>query len=155
MIPEAKGVTAQDVIAELCERLETAGRLNDRTAFIKAVMAREQLSPTIFPPGWAFPHARLADIPQLSFGMARTSKPIPWVGWGGSGVRLVWLFAVPEGEPKAYLNLIASIAKFSQDASRAEQLTQARDAGAMYAVLEQAPLRHARSHEPVTRARLV
>jgi PTS system fructose-specific IIC component len=153
VIPEAKGLTAEELIAELCEPLEKAERLNDRAAFAKAVLAREMMSPTVFPPGWALPHARLSELPQLSFGLARTTKPISWTGCPGIGVRLVWLFAVPERETKAYLNLIASIAKLSRDTPRAEQLIRAVDACGMYAILEQVPVRRSGSPQLLTGAR--
>jgi PTS system fructose-specific IIC component len=147
MIPDAKGVTAPDVISELCEQLDRENRLGDRVAFMEAVMAREKMSPTSFPPGWALPHARIGNLSQLSFGLARTPQPFPWLGFPAAHVRLVWLFAVPELATKAYLNLVASIARLSQNASLVEQLIRAQDARNMFAILEQVPLLHTRSPE--------
>ena len=152
MVPDAKGVTAPDVILELCDQLDTAQRLGARLAFMEAVIAREMMSPTSFPPGWALPHARLGNLSQLSFGLARAPRPFPWLGCPAAHVRLVWLFAVPELETKAYLNLVASIARLSQNTSLVEQLMCAQDARSMFAILEQVPLRHSRSPELATGA---
>lgn len=141
MVPELQGLTAADTICELGEKLNAAGRLMDCGAFIKAAMAREQLSPTSCAPGWALPHARLKDLAQLSFALGRCSRPLAWIGDCTTRVKAVWLFAVPESETKAYLNLIASVARLSQNGFVLDQLMQAPDAATMCEIFEQVPLR--------------
>jgi mannitol/fructose-specific phosphotransferase system IIA component (Ntr-type) len=61
-------------------------------------------------------------------------------------VQLIWLFAVSEPETKAYLTLIASVARLSQDSLRVQQLLMAQDGRAMCDVLKEVPLR--RPHQP-------
>lgn len=146
LLPEPKGVAAADVIAELVEALERAGRLTDRASFLDAVLAREKMSPTCLPIGWATPHARLQNLPQLSFALARPTRPLPWLGSSKTLVQVIWLFAVPEQETRAYLTLIASVARLTQDSLRVEQLLLAPDARAMCDVLKEIPLR--RPHRP-------
>ena len=94
-------------------------------------------------PGWAVPHARLAGIPRLSFALGRTAKPLAW--FGGQPVHTVFLFAVPETEAAAYLNLISGLAKLSQDRLRREHLADASDSPAMFEVLQGIPLPGRRS----------
>lgn len=141
MVPQLGSGTAEEVIGELAIKLDRAGSLEDRAAFLEAVMARERLSPTYCPPGWALPHARLANVPELTFALGKASQPLSWSGDLKGTVNMVWLFAVPERRTKAYLNLIASIARFSQNAVLVDQLTRAADTSAMLDVLRQAPLR--------------
>jgi len=141
IIPELQSVTAADAIGELTEKLYRANRLVDIAAFLEAAMAREHLSPTSCAPCWALPHARLRDLPQLSFAFGRCSRPLSWIGDKTIRVKAVWLFAVPELETKPYLNLIASVARFSQNAPVLDQLMQAPNASTMYRILEQVPLR--------------
>ena len=146
LLPEPRGITAAEVIGELVEALERAGRLTDRASFLDAVLAREKMSPTCLPIGWATPHARLPNLPQLSFALARPTRPLPWICSSKPLVQVIWLFAVPEQETRAYLNLIASVARFSQHSMRVEQLLVAPDARAMFDMLKEVPLR--RSHQP-------
>jgi mannitol/fructose-specific phosphotransferase system IIA component (Ntr-type) len=150
MLPQVRSTTAADVISELGDALDRAGRLKDRAAFVEAVLARELISPTSFSTGWALPHARLPDLPQLSFALARTAQPLTWIGEKAARIQTVWLFAVPEPETKAYLNLIAAVAKLSQNNTLIEQILRAPDNRTMYSVLEQVPLRRLQSLEVAT-----
>jgi len=147
LLPQAKGATAADVISELAEALERAGRLTDRASFLDAVLTREKMSPTCLPIGWATPHARLQHLPQLSFALARPTRPLPWISSSKTLVQLIWLFAVPEQETRAYLTLIASVAKLSQDSLSVEQLLLAQDGQAMCDVLKEVQLRRPRQPE--------
>jgi mannitol/fructose-specific phosphotransferase system IIA component (Ntr-type) len=140
MVPELRNDTASAVIAELCSTLQQDGRLTDSAAFYDAVMARELLSPTAIPPGWALPHARLKAFTRLSFALAHSSKPFTWFGDSGARVQTVFLFAVPEMKAKAYLNLIAAIARLSQNAVLLERLRRARDPKIMFDVLGEVSL---------------
>jgi mannitol/fructose-specific phosphotransferase system IIA component (Ntr-type) len=145
MVPSLRNRTAETVIAELCTTLEVAGLLAVPKAFYDAVLARELMSPTSFLAGWALPHARLKELPALSFALGRSLEPVRWLGAAAAPVQMVILFAVAEFEAKAYLNLIAGVARLSQNLNLVEQLRQAGDKSAMVKVLEQIPLREIRS----------
>src|SRR5581483_9016849 len=128
--------------------------LNDGTAFYDAVLAREFLSPTSLPCGWAMPHGRLKGLPRLCFALGRLAQPVHWLGYSGSPVRLLLLFAVPEDEARNYLNLIAAVARLSQDSVLVKQLNSATDAAGIIHVLQQVPLpavQPARVSEPATK----
>ena len=144
MVPELKSQTAMAAIEELCLLLERDGRLPDRAAFFDAVMVREKLSSTAISPGWALPHARLKGLPQLSFILARSPRPLVWSSEARFPVHTVILFAAPDSEAKMYLNLISAIAKLSQNAALVAQLRQAPDANTMFSVLQQVSLRQPR-----------
>ena len=148
IIPQLRSTAVEQVISELAHKLEQTGRVENRTAFLEAVIARERLCPTSCAPGWALPHARLADLPQLTFAFGKSLEPLTWLGEQKASVKIVWLFAVPESETRAYLNLIASIARFSQNAVLVDQLTTAVDASAIFDVLLQSPLPASRSAPP-------
>ena len=144
MIPKLQSTAPPAAIAELCATLQKDGRLNDSAAFYDAVMTRELLSATSISPGWALPHARLKGLSQLSFALGRTFQPLVWFGESKSRVQTIFLFAVPETEAKTYLNLIAAVARLSQNAALLEQLQRARDEQGMFEILQQAPLRQPR-----------
>jgi mannitol/fructose-specific phosphotransferase system IIA component (Ntr-type) len=147
MVPELQSRTAPDVIAELCSLLQRNERLPNSAAFYEAVMAREFLSPTSIPPAWALPHARLQGIAQLSFALARSSQPLVWFHEGGIRPQTVFLFAVPEGEARTYLSLVAAVARLNQNRVLLEQLRRAPDGKSMFKVLEQVHLREPRRPE--------
>ena len=143
IIPRLHGRDASDLTAELCLVLEQRGRLSDRSAFYDAVIRRESMASTAIPPDWAMPHARLADIPRLSFALGRTPAPVRW--FGSQPVSMVFLFAVPEAEAAAYLNLISGLARLSQDDSCLGRLANAPDGPSMFAVLQEVSLSRSRA----------
>jgi mannitol/fructose-specific phosphotransferase system IIA component (Ntr-type) len=138
MVPLLRSRDAAAVTAELCSTLEREGRTSDLLPFYHEVISREALSSTVISPGWALPHARIAGIPQLCFALGRTAEPLVW--FGGEPVNMVFLFAVPEREAGAYLNLISSLARLSQDRLRLERLADAHDSQTMFEVLRGVPL---------------
>ncbi len=148
MVPTLKSTSPVAIIAELSSTLQQGGRLTnlvDSAILSEAVMTRELLSATSISPGWALPHARLKGLTQLSFALGRSSQPIVWLGKDRVRVQTIFLFAVPEAEAKAYLNLIAAVARFSQTAGLIEQLGCARDGRGMFRVLQQVALRRPRA----------
>ncbi len=144
MLPQLRSRTSAAVIAELSGILQREGLLPDDDAFCSAVLRREQMSSTAMPSGWALPHARLAGLPQLCFVLARAPQPLVWSAEARSLVHTVFLFAAPEAEAKAYLNLISAVARLSQSPDLAEQLRRASDAPAMFAVLQHVPVNQVR-----------
>ena len=140
MVPELAANTADLVISDLCSLLQREGCLSDSKPFYNAVMKRERLSSTVMAGGWALPHARLEGLDQLRFALGRSSQPLLWPGADASGVQLVFLFAIPEREAMAYLNLIASLARFNQAPSLVHQLLRAADRQTMLTILEQVPV---------------
>ena len=128
--------TANSALSELCSLLQQKGRLEDSAKFHDAVLAREALSPTCFLPGWAFPHARLKELPELCFALGRTAQPVQWFGDAQALVQTIFLFAVPEHAGKAYLELVSTIARLSQNRDLCASLNHATDAQAMFRVLQ-------------------
>ena len=138
LLPLLRSRDAAAVTAELCSTLQRQGRISDLLPFYHAVISHEALSGTVISPGWALPHARSPEIPQLSFALGRTAEPLAW--FGGEPVSMIFLFAVPESDAAAYLSLIAGLAKLGQDRLRLERLADAPDSRTMFEVLGEIPL---------------
>ena len=137
VIAGLNGPTANAALSELCSLLQQKGRVENSGSFYDAVLAREALSPTCFLPGWAFPHARLKDLPELCFALARTTQPVKWFGGAQALVQTIFLFAVPEHAGKAYLELVSTIARLSQNRDLCASLNRAADADALFRALQQ------------------
>jgi len=140
IVSELQSSSAADVVGELCLLLCRLGRISDSAAFLDAVINRERLCSTAMAPDWALPHARLCNIGQLSFALARISQPLVWFAETGIRVQMVFLFAVPEEEARTYLSVVAALAKLSKKTSILEQLRAAPDGNAIFRILKQIPL---------------
>jgi nitrogen PTS system EIIA component len=138
VLPLLRSHDAAGATAELCSLLYRSGRIDDLLPFYHAVISHEAVSSTFMPPGWALPHARLGGIQRLSFALGRTAEPMPW--FDGKPVSLIFLFAVPEDEAAAYLNLLAGLAGLSQNRPRLGHLANAPHSEAMFKLLQEVPL---------------
>ena len=138
LLPLLRNRDAAAVTAELCSTLQRQGRISDLLPFYHAVISHEALSSTVISPGWALPHARIPEIPRLSFALGRTAEPLAW--FGGEPVNMIFLFAVPESDASSYLSLIAGLEKLGQDRLRMHRLADAPDCGTMFEVLGEIPL---------------
>ena len=134
IVPHLRSRDAAGVTAELCSMLEREGRISDLLPFYHAIISHEALSSTAMSPGWALPHARVAGIPHLCFALGRPAEPLVW--FGGEPISMVFLFAVPQNQAAAILNLIAGLARLSQDQVRLDRLADAPNSGAMFEVLQ-------------------
>jgi mannitol/fructose-specific phosphotransferase system IIA component (Ntr-type) len=152
LVSQLQSPTANSALIELCSLLHRKGRLDNSTTFYDAVLAREALSATCFLPGWAFPHARLKELPELCFALARTAQPVKWIGDAQALVQTIFLFAVPEHAGKAYLELVSAIARLSQNRELCATLNRAPDADSIFRVLQQVSFYKPQAAAPGARA---
>src|SRR5581483_2331135 len=109
VIPDLRGQDAAAVIQELSQAMHSENRVPDLLPFYQTALNREFLVSTETEAGMAFPHARLAGLKELSFGLGRSSKHLSW-GNAPRAVRLVFLIAVPATDATQYLPLISGLA---------------------------------------------
>lgn len=67
-------------IHALADRLEQAGKLHDKAAFLAAVMAREAQGPTALGEGLAVPHGKCDAVREAAFAVATLSEELGWRG---------------------------------------------------------------------------
>lgn len=89
----------ESVIAELCQRLQSAGRIDNAETFSRAVLEHDELAPAVFD-GVAFPLAHKGAFKELSFAVGLMPQPIHWGMPHAPLVHTVVLFAVPSSEEK-------------------------------------------------------
>ncbi len=82
---------------------------------VAAVVAREQLMPTVVAPGLAVPHARLPGLRQLLVAMGTSPAGIDFQAPGMPPVKVVILILSPKDDPATHLKLLAALAKDFKD----------------------------------------
>jgi len=105
------GASKDSVLAALCELLARSRNVRDGTAFLKDVLAREELVTTGVGHGVAFPHAKSDAVSDVTFAFGRTTSDVDFGSLDGEPVRLVFLIGAPKQlEPsRVYLNLMARL----------------------------------------------
>jgi mannitol/fructose-specific phosphotransferase system IIA component (Ntr-type) len=153
VVPHLRGADAASVIQELSQALQREKRIPDLLPFYHAALNREFMVSTDMEAGMAFPHARMPGLQAVSFSLGRSDEPLHWGTRTATGVRLVFLLAVPATDSTQYLLLISGLARLAKDHRLVEQLHAARDSFQIIEVLKQVELRSTApanpAHKPV------
>ena len=107
--------THYEAIRELTQQLtrNTAGI--DFEEASKAVIAREDVIPTIVAPGLAVPHARMDNVKQLLVALGTSLKGVDFKAEGMSPVNVVILVLTPKDDPGLHLQVMAALARDFQE----------------------------------------
>jgi len=128
--------TKSSVLHELVALAGTTGRLNNPQDLLASLEAREALSSTGMPGGFALPHPRLPDpyLVETSFiVLGRTVQEIHFGAPDGQPTNLFFLICCQDG--RLHLHTLARICLMARKTALLDQLRQAPDAAAMRACL--------------------
>jgi len=105
----------QQVLEELTGQLEQAGKLVDRQAFLKDILARESQSTTGIGEGIAIPHAKsvAVKVPAIAFG--RSEPGLDYESLDGQPAHLFFMIAATEGANDDHLEALSRLATFLMD----------------------------------------
>ncbi len=135
LIPHLHSSRSDGAIRELAKSLETTGRIGNPTAFLEAVLQREEEMPT-FLESVAIPHARGAAVNKLSVAVGLSVPGIPWGRDGRHIAKIVFLFAVPLSEARTYLSMLSGLSTLIHDEMACAALKHATQPEAMLGVLQ-------------------
>lgn len=114
LVPRLLSEWRESAISELSQRLESAQRIENATAFTHAVLDHESLVSAVFD-AVAFPLARGRAVKELSFALGLLPQGIRWGVGRTPVVHTVILFAVPLSEGQRYLSLVLTFSSFLKD----------------------------------------
>lgn len=103
------------VLEELANQLDRAGKLTDKRAFTEAIMERESQSTTGIGDGIAIPHAKSAAVklPAIAFG--RSLDGVDFESLDGQPANLFFMIAATEGANDDHLEALSRLATFLMD----------------------------------------
>ncbi|PLR38033.1 PTS fructose transporter subunit IIABC [Chimaeribacter arupi] len=141
-----------DILQRLCRLLAEQGVVSDENAFLEAVWQRERLSETGFEQGIAIPHGKSPVVTRPAFAAVRLTAPVAdWPTMDGEDkVDLVFLLAVPDGDPGAHLRLLSSLSLLLMEEHHVAALKAAATPAAFLAILDSS---HSAAAPHVTDAR--
>ncbi|WP_414038746.1 PTS sugar transporter subunit IIA [Chlamydia trachomatis] len=116
--------TREDILFELSELAARAGLLEDREAFFRALLARENIMSTGIGMGVAIPHGKIDGSADFFIALGIHSEGILWDAIDGLSVRLVFLIGGPSDAPSKYLKLLSALTQSLRDEARRSQLLQ-------------------------------
>ncbi|MCH4827920.1 PTS fructose transporter subunit IIABC [Planococcus halocryophilus] len=115
IILDLSATTKQQVLEELANQLDQAGKLSDKQAFMKAILERESQSTTGIGDGIAIPHAKSAavEFPAIAFG--RSQEGLDFESLDGQPSNLFFMIAASEGANDDHLEALSRLATFLMD----------------------------------------
>ncbi|MEY8000236.1 fructose-specific PTS transporter subunit EIIC [Clostridium sp. Mt-5] len=101
--------TKSEVINELVNILDSAGKLNDREEYKKQILKRESEFSTGIGEGIAIPHAKTSavKIPSLAFGIKK--EGLDYESLDGTDAKLFFMIAATEGADNEHLDTLARL----------------------------------------------
>jgi PTS system nitrogen regulatory IIA component len=130
-------VAARDktgVIAELSRHMANRWAC-DHSVVLEAVQEREAGGSTGIGFGVAVPHARSAQIPELSLVCGVSPSPVPFDSIDGEPVRLFFLIVGPPASAGQHLKLLGRIANLVRHRDVRQRLIEAATPSEFYNVL--------------------
>ncbi|MGD6780361.1 PTS fructose transporter subunit IIABC [Sutcliffiella horikoshii] len=107
--------TKPEVIRELIESLDRAGKLADKKKYEEAILAREAQSTTGIGEGIAIPHAKTNAVktPAIAFGVAKDG--VDYESLDGQPSQLFFMIAASEGANNEHLETLSRLSSMLMD----------------------------------------
>lgn len=138
IVPDLHAANRWDAIDQLIDNLVTTNKIRSecREAIIAVVKKRESSMSTGIGFGIGIPHASTDLIQEVVGALGRSNKGIDFDALDNQPVNLVMLFLVPQGQFQKHLHTLANIAKLLHIKEFRQEVEQAPDAAAMYAIIK-------------------
>lgn len=104
--------TREEAFDVLTRKLDKAGYLNDRTAYVAALESREALSSTGIGFEVAIPHGKTNAVKRPVIAFAKAPNGIEWDSLDGEPAKLIFMIGVPEAaEGDEHLRILALLSR--------------------------------------------
>lgn len=142
-----KSTTKNEVIDELIELLFSAGKLNDKILFKKAILEREAQSSTGLEEGIAIPHGKTSavKIPSIAFGISRNG--IDYDSLDGEPSTLFFMIAAPENATDSHIETLSQLTTILLDDDIREKLLKADAPEEIFNILNITPTNKIESNQ--------
>lgn len=126
MMVKLKGTTGEEVLAEMCDRMEQEGFVNDKEHLLDLALQREAIISTGVDNGLAFPHVRGVEGGGLSMAVGISKKGVKFGGSGRTLTRIFFFVVIPTATSAFYLKLISGLSRTYRDKEAREMLMEAK-----------------------------
>jgi mannitol/fructose-specific phosphotransferase system IIA component (Ntr-type) len=136
LVPRLLSEWRDSTISILSQRLESAQRIENATAFTHAVLDHESEASAVFDEA-AFPLARRRDVKELSFAIGLSEQGVRWGTRRTPVVHMVVLSAVPLSEGQRFISLVLTLSSLIKDKMAFSALRRCTQPEEMLTVLSQ------------------
>lgn len=127
----------EDCIHTMIDALEQSGAVADKSAYLEAVMNREEMSSTGIGFKVAIPHGKSSGVKEPALAFAKLANPLDWSSIDGQPVSIVFMIAVPEeAKGNEHLQILVALSRKLMDDDFRSQLLSVSDRGQLLKLLE-------------------
>src|ERR1041385_4842550 len=139
IVPELQASNRWDAIDELLDTLVACGKIKteNRQAIAAVVKKRESSMSTGIGFGIGIPHASTDLIYEVVGALGRSRSGVNFDALDNQPVNLVMLFLVPQGQFQKHIHHLANIAKLLHKKEFRQALEEAKDADAMFQIIQE------------------
>ncbi|OQA28965.1 MAG: PTS system mannose-specific EIIBCA component [Verrucomicrobia bacterium ADurb.Bin345] len=122
MIPDLASTERDDVLAELCSKMEAEGFVDNGRLLLEEALKREAIAGTAIGHSLAFPHVRGVEGGGLTLALGVSAKGVKFGGPGRALTRIVFFMVIPTAASAFYLKLLSGLAQVFQKEEAREKL---------------------------------
>lgn len=126
MIDSLVSNSKNSAIEEMVEKLDQAGKLIDKSAYMKAVLAREAEYSTGIGMGIAIPHGKSSGVKEPALIFARSVSGVDFDSMDGEPAHLLFMVAVPESANEEHLKILGLLSRKLMHKDVREKLMEAK-----------------------------
>jgi nitrogen PTS system EIIA component len=115
------------IIEKLIEKGDTAGLINDKASFKKAIDDRELLMSTGIGLGIAIPHAKIQSQKDFFIITGILKNDVDWDSIDHKNVNMVFLIGGPDNEQGKYLRLLSQLILIVKDPVKRKLILKSDD----------------------------
>lgn len=123
-----KSKTKTEVIRELVDVLDKAGKISDTESVFRAVIARENMGSTGLEKGIAVPHAKTEKVKSLTLAIGIAPEGIDFDALDGEPSKLFFLLLAQPNQSGPHIEALAEIARITRSQSFCRLLVNAATA---------------------------
>ncbi len=123
-----KSKTKTEVIRELVDVLDKAGKISDTESVFKAVIARENMGSTGLEKGIAVPHAKTEKVKTLTLAIGIAPDGVDFDSLDGEPSKLFFLLLAQPNQSGPHIEALAEIARITRSQSFCRLLSNAATA---------------------------
>jgi len=135
ILPELRGTTKSEVLAELAACLCTAHKEVTPTQVAAVLSERENLGSTAIGDGIAIPHGKLKGLTQILGVFGRSRQGVDFNSLDGQPSHLFFLLVAPEDSASLHLKALARVSRLLRDPNFRSRLMEARERDELFALI--------------------
>jgi PTS system nitrogen regulatory IIA component len=137
VVVDLKAQGKQDVLQELCQILQSAGKLPEDKPMVDVLMERESLGSTGIGQGVAIPHGKSAAVKEQVAALGISRRGVDFDALDGESVYIVFLLIAPVDAAGNHLKALAKISRLLKDKFFRQALRDAKTSDEILRIIKE------------------